>query len=70
MVSNASFIPQREHFIRGRISVNAFVPYAFATSKPFTVFELPQLPHSILSAHLKRARSAAVRTCLVDIITA
>jgi len=26
IVSDASFAPQREHFIRGRISANDFVP--------------------------------------------
>jgi hypothetical protein len=69
-VSNASLAPHREHFIRGLISHRGRVPYALATSKPSTVVELPQLPHSILSAHLKRARSAADRTCLVDISAA
>ena len=69
-VNAASLLPQREHFILVWIEARGPVPYVLATSKPFTVVELPQLLHSILSAHLKRARSAAQRTCLVDMTDA
>lgn len=49
------------------IFLNSAVPHVLATSKPSSVRALPQLPHSIFRPAPKRTRSAAVRTCLVDI---
>ena len=66
-LSRAFFTPQREHFMSRRICANVPVPNALATSNPPSVREWPQPAQSIWSPQLKRTRSAADRTCFVDI---
>ena len=45
----------------------AAAPQRLATSVPLIVFAAPQAMHVIFNEQPKRARSAAFRTCLVDI---
>lgn len=63
----ARLAPHCEHLSFFRIVENGAVPYFWESSKPSTVWEWPHRPHSINRPARNRMRSAAERTCFVDI---
>src|SRR5437870_2691911 len=63
----ASFAPQRKQRKRRSTVLRSTDPSPLKAAFALNVRADPQFLHSTFSAHLKRIRSLAVRTCLVDI---